>query len=175
MINVDRVAIGNNTEQSLWLITCAINEIKRKQRFQIQNAVVGGICSCYKKPGRAIMQILLKPIINQLLLLGEQQHLFQIKVVKNEYKLIRETVLSDSNDQIAQNKSLPTDKKSRKDTHKIRVFPMNEDSQIQLRSTARCQLILNKLSKLKHNKQCLDDEKESNLRLGYSGKCSLTD
>ncbi|CAF1378024.1 unnamed protein product [Didymodactylos carnosus] len=209
MMNVDGVAIGNNTEQSLWIITCAINEIKRKQRFKIQNVVVGGICSCYKKPSRAIMQILLKPIVNQLLLL-EEQHLFQIKGTKNEYKLIRmyligacndkpanslvqnapepiakygcsrcelcgETVLSNSNDEIAQNKSSSTDKKSRKHTHKIRVFPTNEDNQTQLRSTARCQLILNKLSKLKHNKQCLNDEKESNLRLGYSGKCSLTD
>jgi hypothetical protein len=89
--------------------------------------------------------------------------------------ILGETVLSNSNDQITQNKSSSTDKKSRKDTHKIRVFPMNEDNQTQLRSTARCQLILNKLSKLKHNKQCLSDEKESNLRLGYSGKCCLTD
>ncbi|CAF3117712.1 unnamed protein product [Rotaria sp. Silwood2] len=209
MMNVDGVAVGNNTEQSLWIITCVINEIKRKQRFKIQNVVVGGICSCYKKPSRAIMQILLEPIVNQLLLL-EQQHLFQIKGTKNEYKLIRmyligacndkpanslvqnapepiakygcsrcelrgETVLSNSNDQIAQNKSSSTEKKSRKDTHKIRVFPTNEDNQTQLRSTARCQLILNKFSKLTHNKQCLNDEKESNLRLGYSGKCSLTD
>ncbi|CAF2948103.1 unnamed protein product [Rotaria sp. Silwood2] len=209
MMNVDGVAVGNNTEQSLWIITCVINEITRKQRFKIQNVVVGGICSCYKKPSRAIMQILLEPIVNQLLLL-EQQHLFQIKGTKNEYKLIRmyligacndkpanslvqnapepiakygcsrcelrgETVLSNSNDQIAQNKSSSTEKKSRKDTHKIRVFPTNEDNQTQLRSTARCQLILNKFSKLTHNKQCLNDEKESNLRLGYSGKCSLTD
>ncbi|CAF4430637.1 unnamed protein product [Rotaria sp. Silwood2] len=90
-------------------------------------------------------------------------------------QIFRETVLSNSNDQIAQNKSSSTEKKSRKDTHKIRVFPTNEDNQTQLRSTARCQLILNKFSKLTHNKQCLNDEKESNLRLGYSGKCSLTD
>ncbi|CAF1657671.1 unnamed protein product, partial [Rotaria sp. Silwood1] len=206
MMNVDGVAVGNNTEQSLWIITCVINEIKRKQRFKIQNVVVGGICSCYKKPSRAIMQILLEPIVNQLLLL-EEQHLFQIKGTKNEYKLIRmyligacndkpanslvqnapepiakygcsrcelrgETVLSNSNDQIAQNKSSSTEKKSRKDTHKIRVFPTNEDNQTQLRSTARCQLILNKFSKLTHNKQCLNNEKESNLRLGYFGKCS---
>ncbi|CAF3790537.1 unnamed protein product [Rotaria sp. Silwood1] len=206
MMNVDGVAVGNNTEQSLWIITCVINEIKRKQRFKIQNVVVGGICSCYKKPSRAIMQILLEPIVNQLLLL-EEQHLFQIKGTKNEYKLIRmyligacndkpanslvqnapepiakygcsrcelrgETVLSNSNDQIAQNKSSSTEKKSRKDTRKIRVFPTNEDNQTQLRSTARCQLILNKFSKLTHNKQCLNNEKESNLRLGYFGKCS---
>jgi len=26
-INVDGVATGNNTEESLWIITCAINEI----------------------------------------------------------------------------------------------------------------------------------------------------
>ncbi|CAF4280642.1 unnamed protein product [Rotaria sp. Silwood2] len=55
------------------------------------------------------------------------------------------------------------------------VFPTNENNQTQLRSTAQSHLILNKLLKLKHNKQCLNGEKESNLRLGYSRKCSLTD
>ncbi|CAF4769877.1 unnamed protein product [Rotaria sp. Silwood1] len=100
MMNVDGVAVGNNTEQSLWIITCVINEIKRKQRFKIQNVVVGGICSCYKKPSRAIMQILLEPIVNQLLLL-EEQHLFQIKGTKNEYKLIRMYLIGACNDKPA--------------------------------------------------------------------------
>ncbi|CAF3117838.1 unnamed protein product [Rotaria sp. Silwood2] len=100
VMNVDGVAVGNNTEQSLWIITCAINEIKRKQRFKIQNVVVGGICSCYKKPSRAIMQILLVPIVNQLLLL-EEQHLFQIKGTENEYKLIRMYLIGACNDKPA--------------------------------------------------------------------------
>jgi hypothetical protein len=99
-MNVDGVAVGNNTEQSLWIITCAINEIKRKQRFKIQNVVVGGICSCYKKPSRAVMQILLEPIVNQLLLL-EEQNLFQIKETNNEYKLIRMYLIGVCNDKPA--------------------------------------------------------------------------
>jgi len=83
--------------------------------------------------------------------------------------------LSNADERIVQNKVISIDKNTRKDTHKIRVFPTNEGDQTQLRSTARCQLILNQISKLQQNKHCLNDEKERNLRLGYSGKCVLTE
>jgi hypothetical protein len=58
--------LKNNTEESLWIINCVINEIKRQQRYKIKNAIVAGICSCYNKPSRSIMQLLLKPIVEQL-------------------------------------------------------------------------------------------------------------
>ncbi len=42
-----------------------INEIERQERYKIKNAFVTGICSCYNKPSRSIMQLLLKPIVEQ--------------------------------------------------------------------------------------------------------------
>lgn len=100
IMNVDGVAIGNNTEESLWIITCTINEINRSERFKIHNSVIGGICSCFKKPTRTIMQLLLKPIVEQLLLL-EKHHLFQMKAYNNDYKLIRIYLLGTCNDKPA--------------------------------------------------------------------------
>jgi hypothetical protein len=89
VMNVDGVAIGNNTEESLWIITCVINEIKRKERYKIKNAIVAGICSCYKKPSRSIMQLLLKPIVEQM------------KSCANGFRLIRTFLIGTCNDKPA--------------------------------------------------------------------------
>lgn len=100
IMNVDGVAIGNNTEESLWIITCTINEIKRQERFKIHNSVICGICSCYKKPTRTIMQLLLKPIVEQLIQL-EKPHLFQMKAFDNNYKLVQLYLIGACNDKPA--------------------------------------------------------------------------
>ncbi|CAF4026360.1 unnamed protein product, partial [Rotaria sordida] len=209
IMNIDGIAIGNSTQESLWIITCAINEIKRRERFKIHNAIIAGICSCFKKPTRTIMGLLLKPIVDQLIQL-EKHHLFQMKAYHNEYRLIRtyligvcndkpanslvqnapepiakfgcttceipgEVVLSNSDKQISHNKTSSTNKKKRIDTHKIRVFPTSEDDQTQLRSTVRCEQILDQLAKVQHNNYPVTNEEKSNLQLGYLGKCVLTE
>ncbi|CAF3408645.1 unnamed protein product, partial [Rotaria sp. Silwood2] len=208
IMNVDGIAIGNNTEESLWVITCTINEIKRSERFKIHNSIIAGVCSCYKKPTRTIMQLLLKPIVEQLVEL-EKPHLFQMKAYNNNYKMIQmyligtcndkpatslvqnspepiakfgcsrcelpgETTLSNTKEHITQDRTSSTVRKTRKDTHKIRVFPTNEDDRIELRSSARCEIALNQLAKAKHRSHHLTQEDELNLRLGYLGRCNLT-
>lgn len=85
-----------------------------------------------------------------------------------------ETVYSNSNEDIGQNRASSTVRKTKKDTHKIRVFPTNEDDQTELRSSARCEIVFNKLAKVKRRNHLLKQEDELNLRLGYLGKCSLT-
>ncbi|CAF3764573.1 unnamed protein product [Rotaria sp. Silwood1] len=86
-----------------------------------------------------------------------------------------EIVLSNSDEQILHNKTSSTNKKKRIDTHKIRVFPTNEDDQIQMRSTVRCELILDQLAKAQHHDYPVTNEEKSNLQLGYLGKCLLTE
>jgi hypothetical protein len=83
--------------------------------------------------------------------------------------------LSNADEGISQNKISSTDKKTRKDTHKIRVFPTIEDDKTQLRSSARCQFVLNQLEKVQHRNHRMGNEEESNLRLGYLGNCVLTE
>ncbi|CAF4396510.1 unnamed protein product [Rotaria sp. Silwood2] len=100
MMNIDGIAIGNATQESLWIITCTINEIKRQERFKVHNAIIAGICSCFKKPTRTIMGLLLKPIVEQLIQL-EKHHLFQMKAYHNEYKLIRTYLIGVCNDKPA--------------------------------------------------------------------------
>ncbi|CAF3430102.1 unnamed protein product [Rotaria socialis] len=100
MMNVDGVAIGNNTEESLWIITFTLNEIKRSERFRTHNVIIGGVCSCYKKPNRKLMQFLLKPIVEQLKQLQER-HLFQVKACNNEFKLIQMYLIGACNDKPA--------------------------------------------------------------------------
>ncbi|CAF4262849.1 unnamed protein product [Rotaria magnacalcarata] len=60
MMNVDGVAIGNNTEEPLWIITFTINEIKRGERFRTHNIIIGGVWSCYTKSNRKMMQFFIE-------------------------------------------------------------------------------------------------------------------
>lgn len=100
IMNADGVAIGNNTEESLWIITCTINEIKRHERFKIHNSIIAGICSCFKKPFRTRMQLLLKPIAEQLAQL-EKPNLFQMKAFDNNYKIVQMFLIGACNDKPA--------------------------------------------------------------------------
>ncbi|CAF1669695.1 unnamed protein product, partial [Didymodactylos carnosus] len=45
LMNVDGIQVGNSTDVSLWLITMAINEIKRSERFKVKNVITAGISS----------------------------------------------------------------------------------------------------------------------------------
>ncbi|CAF4371299.1 unnamed protein product [Rotaria magnacalcarata] len=100
MMNVDGVAIGNNTEEPLWIITFTINEIKRGERFRTHNIIIGGVWSCYTKSNRKMMQFLLKSIVEQLKQL-QKRHLFQVKACNNEFKLIQMYLIDACNDKPA--------------------------------------------------------------------------
>jgi hypothetical protein len=83
--------------------------------------------------------------------------------------------LSHADERILTNKTHSKDKDKKKDTHKIRVFPTIEDQQTHLRSNPRCQLVLNRINKSQYNNHGEKSREEMDLRLGYLGKCILTD
>jgi hypothetical protein len=76
VMNVDGIEISKSSTSSLWVITFVINELKKSERFQIQNVLVGGIGSGSSKPTREEMFAYLQPIINELLSL-EKEHRFE--------------------------------------------------------------------------------------------------
>ncbi|CAF1302483.1 unnamed protein product [Rotaria magnacalcarata] len=91
------------------------------------------------------------------------------------FNIFGETIHSNANETPLQEKpTSSTEKKTRKETHKIRVFPINEDDNIQMRSTARYHQIHNQISTLKLHGHRMSEEEEINLRLGYLGQCLLT-
>jgi hypothetical protein len=75
-VNVDGVSIAKSSGSSLWVITFVINELKKSERFQIQNVLIGGIAAGKKKPTRKEMSVYLESIVNELLTL-ENEHCFE--------------------------------------------------------------------------------------------------
>ncbi|CAF1595603.1 unnamed protein product [Didymodactylos carnosus] len=51
-LNADGVQMKHCGDVSLWLIIFCINEIHQKQRFQIQNSIIGGLWPGPKKPSQ---------------------------------------------------------------------------------------------------------------------------
>ncbi|CAF1662580.1 unnamed protein product, partial [Didymodactylos carnosus] len=51
-MNVDGIGIENKNETGIWVIMFIINEIKKKYRFKMNNAVFGGVWANKKKPKR---------------------------------------------------------------------------------------------------------------------------
>ena len=78
VIYIDDVQISKDSSSSLWILTFAINEIKRSERFKLKNIITGGIVSSALKPTRAQLPIILASIIEELLIL-EQGKAFEIK------------------------------------------------------------------------------------------------
>ncbi|CAF0965188.1 unnamed protein product [Rotaria sordida] len=152
MMNIDGIAIGNTTQESLWIITCTTNEIKRQERFKVHNAIIAGICSCFKKPTRTIMGLLLKPIVEQLIQL-EKYHLFQMKAYHNEYKLIRTYLIGVCNDKPANS------------------LVQNAPEPIAKFGCTACKMP----AKVQHHDYPVTNEEKLNLQLGYLGKCLLTE
>lgn len=76
IMNVDGIEIAKSSQSSLWVISFVINELKKRERYQIQNVLVGGVGAGRSKPSREEMALYLRPIINELLVL-EREHRFQ--------------------------------------------------------------------------------------------------
>ena len=76
IMNVDGIEIAKSSKSSLWIITFVVNEFKKRERFQLQNALVGGIGGGRSKPTRKEMAMYLNPVIDELLSL-EHGHNFQ--------------------------------------------------------------------------------------------------
>ena len=77
-MNVDGIQISKSSSTSLWIVTFAINEIKRSERFKMKNVIIGGILSSNVKPSQKHMKVFLDPIMKELLQL-EKGDFFEVK------------------------------------------------------------------------------------------------
>ncbi|CAF3538761.1 unnamed protein product [Rotaria socialis] len=66
LFSTDGVQLASNSAKSLWLVTMTINEIDTTHRFFLNNVIICGVNSCYKKPTRKIMNLMIEPIVKQL-------------------------------------------------------------------------------------------------------------
>lgn len=78
IMNVDGVQVAKSSSISLWIITFAINEIPRSDRFRMKNIVVGGILSTPVKPSRDHIRRFIEPNVKELLGL-EKGEAFELK------------------------------------------------------------------------------------------------
>lgn len=92
VMNVDGVAISKDSTASLWIVTLAINEIKRSERFKLKNIIIGGIVATTFKPTRPHMRTILAPIIKELLVL-EQGDIFEVKSLNSNPFIYLKTFL----------------------------------------------------------------------------------
>ena len=77
-MNIDGVQISKSSTNSLWIVTFAINEIKRTERFKMKNIIVGCILSANVKPSHEHIRVFLQPIVKELIQL-EKGAFFKIK------------------------------------------------------------------------------------------------
>ncbi|CAF1437821.1 unnamed protein product [Rotaria sordida] len=209
-LSTDGVQIGTSTEKSLWLITLTINEIQQTERFALHNVIIGGINSCFKKPSRGIMRIMIDPIVKELKEL-ENPKCCYINSLNDAFEMYCVHLLGSTNDKPAtallQNTAEPTaaygcsrceikgkttlsnpflskkksiaqattsnKKKTCKETHRIRVFVVEEDQPTpELRSAEHYQMVM----KIIQNQQlAVGTDEEQDIRRGYLGPCLLTD
>ncbi|CAF4331548.1 unnamed protein product, partial [Adineta steineri] len=72
IMNVDGIEISKSSRSSLWVITFVINQLRRTERFQMENILVGGIGAGLSKPSREEMAAYLQPVIDELLSLQNE-------------------------------------------------------------------------------------------------------
>lgn len=110
--STDDVQIGTSTAKSLWVTTLTINEVKQSECFLLHNVIIGGINSCFKKPTRRIMQIMIDRIVKELKDLQNPKGCY-IKALNNKFELYSAHLLGSVNDKPAtaliQNTPEPTD------------------------------------------------------------------
>ena len=75
-MNVNGISIVKSSKSSLWMITFVINELKKFERFRVENVLVRGIAFGQSKPTRKEISVYLQSIVNELLIL-ENEHCFQ--------------------------------------------------------------------------------------------------
>lgn len=102
IMNVDGIQVATSSNSSLWIITLIINEIKRTERFKLKNIIIGGIVSTVSKPTHHQMQLLLLPIVKELITL-EKGDVFEVKYFSdNPYTYLKCFLISSCCDKPAQ-------------------------------------------------------------------------
>lgn len=76
-MNVDGIQPNKGSDQSIWPVLLIINEIKRKQRYSLENTIIAGIWPGPSKPSRTQMSVFLTKIVSELQDL-EKGNLFEV-------------------------------------------------------------------------------------------------
>ena len=66
VMNIDGIQIAKSSNASLWIISLAINELERCERFKMKNIIIAGVSASKKKPSREQMYAVLTPIVQEL-------------------------------------------------------------------------------------------------------------
>ena len=66
VMNIDGIQIAKSSNASLWIISLAINELERCDRFKMKNIIIAGVSASKKKPSREQMYAVLTPIVQEL-------------------------------------------------------------------------------------------------------------
>ena len=92
IMNIDGVQISKSSSSSLWIVTFAINEIHRNERFKMKNIIVGGVLSTSSKPSRDQIRVFLEPIVKELRQL-ERGESYEVKHMWSDQLLFLKTFL----------------------------------------------------------------------------------
>ena len=101
LMNVDGIQIAKSSNASLWVISFVINELKRNERFKLENVIIAGVSSSKAKPSRDQMYAILAPVVQELKKL-EQGRYFEIKASNNRIEPLRIFLLAACLDKPAQ-------------------------------------------------------------------------
>jgi len=77
-MNIDGIQVAKSSSNSLWIVTFAINEIRRSERFKMKNIIIGGIISSTVKPSHKHINAFLEPMVKELVQL-EKGEFFEVK------------------------------------------------------------------------------------------------
>ncbi|CAF4359527.1 unnamed protein product [Adineta steineri] len=70
-LNVDGIAPNKGCQQNIWPILLVTNDLPLKQRFAIQNVILGGVWPGPRKPSRLEMSLFFRNLIDELISLEE--------------------------------------------------------------------------------------------------------
>ena len=101
VMNIDGIQIAKSSNASLWIISLAINELERRERFKMKNIIIAGVSASKKKPSREQMYAILTPIVQELQQL-EYGRYFDLSTSKQSLQPLRIFLLAACLDKPAQ-------------------------------------------------------------------------
>ena len=101
LMNVDGIQIAKSSNISLLVISFVINELKRNERFKLENVIIAGVSSSKTKPSQDQMYTILAPVVQELKQL-EQDRCFELKASNNHIEPLRIFLLAACLDKSAQ-------------------------------------------------------------------------
>ncbi|CAF1626901.1 unnamed protein product, partial [Didymodactylos carnosus] len=145
LLSIDGVQIDNSkADNSIWVISLVINEIKRSERFKLKNVVLSDIWPGVGKPDNEQVGLIVKKLVQELQDL-EQPHFYKMKNLNGQVEQLNIFLIGCCADKpataIIQNVSDPkgkygcfkcilkgkTELTGANETHRIRTFAIMKD------------------------------------------------